>query len=661
MSGNESRIIKTFISPVHYRLPAEGARGEVRDLPQIAVSRDSSGSSLPLYWLDALLGGGLRIPANEEGESLPFVLLLAGQPGSGKSTFALELCYNLARFPQDDGSTLRSIYYSSESTSDRIIEHVRSFGWDDAGRFRAFRQGERVKSEACTICGTEVLNSEFYRDDGRVGASPSEAQRVARFFEVVRRTWLRGVAAAPAERVLGDPQVQAGDGGTGFQALDNPEPLPPDVVVIDSLNVMSGGTDRGREQIFEEFLRFRNQTPTPKLLVLVVDGYRERQPASTWEYIADGAIRFDSLIGDDGYFQRTFQVMKIKTQSHVLGKQVFKIYQGPDEEHPGGKPAFSRTDVVPYLATGGTYVFPSVHWHLSASGLKNYIEFQRDRAYSSGLPKLDSLLANEDHADKQGFPAHCTTALVGSRGGMKSHLAYSFLLRHALGPGFVNDDHPKNVLLVSLRDDLDGTKKTLQEIAREERLATPNGGGGDVVQELIDADRLEIIYNRPGCISPNEMFHRLFVALARRRAAESVELGDGSLPLKRPQRDTAEVVVVNGLDHLQSRFPLCSRERMFVPAIISLFRKHKVCLVIASSGGGEGGESAAAEADLVLNFDPIADGPQRAELVKQIPQCTGVIQQTKVTAVRVPEGQIGGRWGVLGRCAGQEMYFFPSP
>lgn len=144
--------------------------------------------------------------------------------------------------------------------------------------------------------------------------------------------------------------------------------------------------------------------------------------------------------------------------------------------------------------------------------------------------------------------------------------------------------------------------------------------------------------------------------LARTRRNEELQIGDYTLQTAR--HATAEVVVINGLDHLESRFPLCSRERMFVPAIISLFRKYKVCLVIASSESSQG--SAAAEADLVLRFQPIIESSRKQPRDVHQPQCTGPGQQTRVTAAQVPAGQIGGRGGILYRCEGETMQFRPD-
>ena len=42
-------------------------------------------------WFDELFEGGLLIP--EKGDRAAMTLLITGQPGTGKSTLAIEFCY----------------------------------------------------------------------------------------------------------------------------------------------------------------------------------------------------------------------------------------------------------------------------------------------------------------------------------------------------------------------------------------------------------------------------------------------------------------------------------------------------------------------------------------------------------------------------------------
>jgi hypothetical protein len=232
---------------------------------------------------------------------------------------------------------------------------------------------------------------------------------------------------------------------------------------------------------------------------------------------------------------------------------------------------------------------------------------------------------------------------------MKSHLAYHFMLSHALGR-VAGDEQPKNVLLVSLRDDLDAARNTLVRLIKQQKIADCTPNPNHVLDDLLRTDRLEILYNWPGCVTPNEFFHRIFVALARKRG-----LGNSVGCDKKPQRDTAEIVVLNGLEHLDVKFPLCAAEQVFVPGLISLFRCFKVCSIVVSGEDRPGSSHDIRPlSDLILEFS-------NAEPADFTTAQTALetMQSSKVSAVRVPAGQIGGRWGVLGRLPTGLMAFYP--
>ena len=67
----------------------------------------------------------------------------------------------------------------------------------------------------------------------------------------------------------------------------------------------------------------------PKLLIVIVDSFGSEGPHNPWEFLADAAIRFEWTVGPENYHSRSFQISKIKTQSHALGNNhVCKILPG---------------------------------------------------------------------------------------------------------------------------------------------------------------------------------------------------------------------------------------------------------------------------------------------------------------------------------------------
>lgn len=103
-------------------------------------------------WLDSLFGGGVVIPtAVAQYRRRPLVWLVSGPPGTGKTTFGLELCYRLSTKEQSEYGKrpLDVIYFSAESPTEVIVENMSTFGW------QARPSGFRIKGyEAMRSIGT---------------------------------------------------------------------------------------------------------------------------------------------------------------------------------------------------------------------------------------------------------------------------------------------------------------------------------------------------------------------------------------------------------------------------------------------------------------------------------------------------------------------------
>lgn len=628
--------LKTFISPVYGRTPIVGA--ELTGRPDEITLKLIHGDKGGCFWLDEMLNGGLALPdevwpkksRNYTPPDSSFVLLVAGPPGSGKSSFSLELCINLAKNAQADGTKWSSIYCSAESSTQRILENARSFGWDYQWILE-HTPGTTASYDApcCVIygCGDESAPG--------MPADPYD------FLSDFINDWKQNIR-------IQHPQ------GLGA----------PDVVVIDSLNTIK---DAGEFASMNVGFVYRQIIANlihpggirPRLLILILDGFSSLEPANSWEYLADAAFRFDAQIGAENFYQRTFQIVKIRTQSHVWGRHAFKIYPGQQlgVRERDSVSRYARTYKAPYLETGATFIFPSIHWHVARSIKESPIpNWDRRAFYPMPLHELNEILASD--AALQGMPAKNTTVFVGSRGGMKSHLAFYFCLSHALGHPSLGKEKAKNVLIVSLRDDVEDIAQTLAKIVDENEL-TPGSSGEETVKRLLTEDRLGILYNWPGYTTPEEFFHRMYTALNRERNTNAVQIGNRKLDV--PERDTAEVLILDGLDHLEAKFPLWTKEKTFVPALTSLLRCYKVCTVVNSSHAESRDPSwtdIRPMADLVLEFNEATT--KDLERVRDgNPNVTPeVLQPVKIAATRVPAGQIGGHWGILARDAQERLHFW---
>jgi hypothetical protein len=216
-----------------------------------------------------------------------------------------------------------------------------------------------------------------------------------------------------------------------------------------------------------------------------------------------------------------------------------------------------------------------------------------------------------------GFPKHRATALVGVRGGMKSHLAYLWLLLGASGAKRNTLDFDQgSSLLVTLRDDEEEARARLTEIYKAERsrfvgLKEPASLEKDHI--------LRIVHFRPGYIAPDEFLFRLWFHIRDFR----------------PKR-----AVVSGLEQLDTLFPLCNVEPVFVPSIVDLFTESWGITSLFIGVSGEDQSNAQngllPTSALILRFsrEPVQGKPAGSRLIIEV--------------VRVPSaGPSGGKGELL--------------
>jgi RecA/RadA recombinase len=557
------KIIRTFISPVVYREPGGG----LVSLP------DSDGE--PICWLDSLIGGGLLIPDGViEGREPPLIWLVSGPPGTGKTTFAAELCYRLSTQLQADGP-FDTVYFSAESPAARIGQNMDAFGWEDVIVERQHALMEDRPPPRMHVIGRETV--------ANIGQ-----MRPGDFFKHLPNLW--------ADKLLAH------------------------VVVIDSLNVLPPEWKAGE---MVEALQ-AGLTGRAWVLLLMQDWQRGEDPY--FAFMADIETRFSEAYRK-GYMLRAFRIVKMRHQEHAQGDHVVKICPKPCvPTGQGGRAWAERENMGLERQQGGVYILPSMHRHLSRGAKRvRTLPLGAIEAPVQGMGAIMPLGADSgDARGLHGFPRGRCTVLVGARGSLKSHVAYDTLL-NALAA-----DNRSLGVMFSLRDDEQAALETLKMISRQHGLEVN-------VEKLRDDGRLDIVYFWPGYITPEEFMHRVVVAIEGMIARHNRD--DGS----------DIVAVLNGIDHLAARHPLCAVEEMFVPGLISYLRQHYVTSLVISATDER--EPIAAPgllpmADLLLRFAPAAQIPPA------VPQ--GVQQVVEVTAQRVPAGGTSGKRGYLYRSPQEE-------
>jgi KaiC/GvpD/RAD55 family RecA-like ATPase len=356
------------------------------------------------------------------------------------------------------------------------------------------------------------------------------------------------------------------------------------------------------------------------LLVLILDLKEKVDSTDTLADRADILTKFSENFDGD-YCLRNIRIVKMRFQEHVQGQHIVKVYGRPPQ-----RPLAQRMPAGDHIGLprkeGGLYVLPSIHRHLSG-GMRIPPKQTNHQSLDPVVENLNQILPLGT-GDLRGFPKGGCTAFVGVRGGMKSYLAYLTMLKHLF------TDHNALGIMLSLRDDEQGALLSLRTICELEGIGS-NEWLKDVTSNK--TRRLLVEYFWPGYIPPSEFMHRVVVAT------------EGMLSFHKGANGQNLFVVLNGLDHLTARHPLCAREEMFVPAIISYFKQHSSSIFVVAATEPESARSLA-------GLEPMADCLLKFGIPGSIPpgiDITRSNQFIEVLAQRVPAGGIGHGRGILYR------------
>ncbi|MCL2651660.1 MAG: hypothetical protein FWD60_11645 [Candidatus Azobacteroides sp.] len=511
---------KTGISTVYWaKYKTDNQKKYEPELAKLCLGAETADT---VSWLDELfMGKGIQVEDDN-----PITLLIKGPPGSGKTTFALELCYRLSK-----NKAITSTYVSLESKSKQIVENATKFGWKK-DFMQIINADSKSKTIYTNICGAESFSS---KDTVRAAANVAK--------DVFMTSG--GVFSLPLVSLF---STISNFCNLKFHRRRNAIELPTSqVLVIDSLNIFP---EEKRGEAFQELLNIAknsHEMQKIKLIILMLDAKSNTDANPFWEYVCDTVIDLNHYVNND-YFIRTIEIIKARFQQQILGKHQYKIYKSNNEENPK-----ENIDILsrmhPVRVEGGIFIFPSIHFYLSKYGkFTQNGELKYDATYPDKFAEFLSLQSNSQEG---GFPKGRCTALIGCRGGHKSHLAYLHVLAKLTGnfKGGAQSDSKRNAaLIISLRDDEKMLTSTLNGILDNE---FPTGKWKS--EDLIKDGSLEILYYPPGYISPEEFIHRIFVSIHKLKST-----------------DKNVTVLFNSLDQIAARFPLCAKLDIFIPSIIQI-------------------------------------------------------------------------------------------
>jgi KaiC/GvpD/RAD55 family RecA-like ATPase len=507
-----------------------------------------------VYWLDKLFEGGIFIPKDLPGKNRALTILLTGPPGTGKSTLAMELCHNLTATyviedqPDEDNNKkmigpeikgFSSIYITSESNEIWAEQKIESFRWENNFRTKKKKiepiddpKDDDLKDENIVkIWQTKEFTDYLQEEEKLTGITPTLIDALSSIFgNTIQLTPLAEAIRSKWTQFLNEKRIKKHN---------------PNILAIDSLNTFEPSK---RPEIFKRFMSLVDSGPM--IIILVVESGSEKHSSEFWEYTSDIVIRLDKHNKSD-YLVRTIEILKARYQSHIWGEHQLKLYTPSlfekipqitknmterDKENLKDQ----RRNIIdkkkrahPYHESGGVFIFPSIHYYLSV--YKRMSPISQSTYYEPPLETLKETFT-------EGFPRGRCIGFIGIRGGHKSHLGYLTLLKK------ITESVNERALVVSLRDDEGMAKKTIRKILQNETKSN------DELDDLIEQDRIEIMYSPPGFITPEEFFHKMLLSIQR---------------LKNHSLDTNVTVLFNSLDQLSSRFPLCASQQIFIPGIIA--------------------------------------------------------------------------------------------
>lgn len=571
----------------------------------------SISSKEQVSWFDELFEGGIAIPTPEDGQNRALTILVSGPPGSGKSTFVLELAHRLRKenCENQHSDKWHTLYVTSESSEDWLLEKFNSYGWNDQTKIHGVKAPLRPEISHVDI--VHAMNTKHYLVSNEAGKNtknlldalsgllPIFSGRTKTFVEILMK-FIRHVLKIRKKNIH-----------------DLILKIMPDVLIVDSLNTVQY---KDRTEIFNKFTKLI--TSGPKIIVIVLDSYNECGNCEFWGYVCDSIIRLDKKY-DLNYMIRTMEIIKARYQSHAWGIHQLKIY-GPNKvENLKGMEARKRAH--PYREEGGIFIFPSIHYYLSK--YKRESPHVDPELVETRLEGLNKLLGG-------GFPLGRCTGFMGQRGNHKSHLGYQHILYRII-------KYNEKGLIISLRDDEAMARKTLKSILSEEFDIT---NGEERLKLMEEKDNLEILYYPPGYITPEEFFHRMYLSIQR---------------LKYKDSNANITLLFNSLDQLGSRFPLCSQERVFIPGIIETLSAERITSIFI--GVDEPGQppeqyGLLSMADLILSFEKRVFLPVeylghlnvKQTKIQGIKEKLGQMQKAVVVRVeRFSGGQAAGKGGIL--------------
>jgi len=196
-------------------------------------------------------------------------ILIAGGPGTGKSTFCRQICYNLV------SNGKNCMYVSFEESKERIIKSMENFGWD------VKKYIENGKLLVQKVNPLDILRMKF----GSIGGSGSATELSYK-----------------------------------IKPLVIPKEFQPEVIVVDSLTAIIAASvtkDKNYRVYLQQLFSFFEETGATSFLITETDPIPTRySETGIEEFLADGIVVLYNIQKNDKR-ENAIEVLKMRYGKHL--------------------------------------------------------------------------------------------------------------------------------------------------------------------------------------------------------------------------------------------------------------------------------------------------------------------------------------------------------